>query len=297
MTMKESKWRGFICCSVQARARELWNIMYNITKHSTFAKFLSVWISGWDIRRLPSQWQSDTMELSTTPSKDDLIQNDHEIKSSSTYQYQDDNWVCNPPPNSPTSGSSEFTGVLSYPLYLIVQAFTFLSQFLFQIPSNLATALKVTTPEQDDILNTMPHLQDNLKQDIHHESETQHVLSDEVDDLRLRIARLEERRKAREERMKKFKEMEMLQHENEDSNRKEKALWCRWWSVTGTCSTNCFYFLTWEILLATTPIFKGIQEVLKSLDCWMHKKLPPSTYNHMIGALAFRIFYQSWTSC
>ena len=164
------------------------------------------------------------MELSTTPSKDDLIQNDHEIKSSSTYQYQDDNWVCNPPPNSPTSGSSEFTGVLSYPLYLIVQAFTFLSQFLFQIPSNLATALKVTTPEQDDILNTMPHLQDNLKQDIHHESETQHVLSDEVDDLRLRIARLEERRKAREERMKKFKEMEMLQHENEDSNRKEKAL-------------------------------------------------------------------------
>ena len=49
MTMKESKWRGFICCSVQARARELWNIMYNITKHSTFAKFLSVWISGCDI--------------------------------------------------------------------------------------------------------------------------------------------------------------------------------------------------------------------------------------------------------
>lgn len=160
------------------------------------------------------------MELTTTPSKDELIPNDHEIRLSTTYQHEQDAWMCNPPPNSPSTGGAAFTDALSYPLYLLLQAFSILSQFIIQIPSNLATTFHVTTPEQDDILDTMPNLQQNLKQDIDHENETQHALSDEVDHLRLRIARLEERRKAREERMKKFKE---LQEQEDNFNAKEKA--------------------------------------------------------------------------
>ena len=60
-----------------------------------------------------------------------------------------------------------------------------------------ANVVSVLTPEQEEIMNTVPSMQQDMQSDIHKAASDQLVIENDIHDLKSRLDRLEERRRKR----------------------------------------------------------------------------------------------------
>lgn len=100
-------------------------------------------------------------------------------------------------PDSPTRRSATTSAIIS-PLYQLAKLPLIIAIYFFQNLKNFLSNIRVVTPEQEEIINQMPSIQQNLRTDMNKATIDQQQIGRNIDDLKLRVARLEERRKQRE---------------------------------------------------------------------------------------------------